>query len=285
MFATDKLETYSKLNDVPMFMNLPNFLNNLNLKFIFQLVSSLCWSHLFWISVLFFPRWIQYASGPHLFGVTYCSFQSMFGQMFLVQTLLILDAIVVFKFLFIFVLKKPTLILDDFWIVFLNIYFFGFSFVAQGVLTFFQEGSKHINFHICSGVDPSPDLNTLVKFRGILFGIYFISVFLYTVIPIKIKLYKQNVVHEVQNNMNDKDLLLDMTVNFIRLCSLLMGIALSLIVSKISPFEFDKFSNTLMIFSLNILFPPFFIFIVCFSHYYRHQDLRTTVINYIINFF
>jgi hypothetical protein len=134
-------------------------------------------------------------------------------------------------------------------------------------------------------VDPSPDLNTLVKFRGILFGIYFISVFLYTVIPITIKLYKQNVVHEVQNNLNDKDLLLDMTVNFIRLCSLLMGIALSLIVSKISPFEFDKFSNTLMIFSLNVLFPPFFIFIVCFSHYYRHEDLRTTVINYIINFF
>jgi hypothetical protein len=153
MFATDKLETYSKLNDVPMFMNLPNFLNNLNLKFIFQLVSSLCWSHLIWISVLFFPRWIQYASGPHLFSVTYCNFQSMFGQMFLVQKLLILDAIIVFKFLFIFVLKKPTLILDDFWIVFLNIYFFGFSFVAQGVFTFFQEGSKHINFHICSGVD------------------------------------------------------------------------------------------------------------------------------------
>ncbi len=132
-------------------------------------------------------------------------------------------------------------------------------------------------------MDPSSDLNTLVKCRGILFGIYFISVFLYTVIPIKIKSYKQNWVHEVQNNLDDKDLLLDMTVNFIRLCSLLIGIALSLIVSKNSLFEFDKFSNTLMIFSLNVLFPPFFIFIVCFSHYYRHQDLRTTIISLIYN--
>ena len=49
----------------------------------------------------------------------------------MVQTFLLLDAIIVFKFILIFVLKKPILIMGDFWIVFLNIFILGFRLVIK----------------------------------------------------------------------------------------------------------------------------------------------------------
>jgi hypothetical protein len=110
---------------------------------------------------------------------------------------------------------------------------------------------------------------------------YFLSAFLHTFIPIKIKLYKRKVAHEDQHDLNEKDSLLDMSINIIFIFLLVIGMALSLKVSKISPFEFDQFLNTLMIFSLNVLFPPFLIFIVCVSYYYRHQDMSTYFVNLI----
>ena len=115
-----------------------------------------------------FPRWIQFASGPTNRGALYCNLQSMFGQMFIVQSLLLLDSVILFKYIFIFVIGKPMLIMDDFWVTFLNIWIVGFSFSAQGILTFFQSGAQHINFYICTGLDAAFDIGTPLKFRGVM---------------------------------------------------------------------------------------------------------------------
>jgi hypothetical protein len=86
----------------------------------------------------------------------------------MVQSLLLLDSILVFKYIFIFVIRKPILNMDDFWVTFLNIWIIGFSFLAQGILVFFQEGAKHINFYLCTGLNPAADIGTPLKFRGVM---------------------------------------------------------------------------------------------------------------------
>ena len=207
------------------------------------------------------------------------------------QSLLLLDAIIVFKFLLIFVFKKATLVMEDFWVTFLNIYFVGFGFIAQGILVFFQTGAKHLNFYICSGPDPAVDGEAALKSRHLLFSLYFVTAFLYIAIPIKIKLYKYKLAKEESNDNNvsssstalDKDFFIDTAVQFSVFVLFAINIVLSMQMSKLSPFEIDQFNNTLLIYIFNVAFPPLIPFILCFTHYCTRKDLRDAVIKALVN--
>jgi hypothetical protein len=62
------------------------------------------------------------------------------------------DAIIVTKYVSIFLLKNPFGFQDEFWSFFVNIWIVSFSFIAQFVLDFLP-GSRGIGFHLCSGLN------------------------------------------------------------------------------------------------------------------------------------
>jgi hypothetical protein len=79
------------------------------------------------------------------------------------QGLLLLDAILVVKYAFLFHTKNPTAIQDDFWNMFLNIWTFAFTSISQ-IIYIVLQGQNSLNFFIYNGECPvntflSPKMN------------------------------------------------------------------------------------------------------------------------------
>ena len=67
-----------------------------------------------------------------------------------------LNAIAISKFIFIFCLKNPAAVDDDFWSVFISIWSIGFSFIFN-FCRFMQQRQQIIYYYICADVDPTED--------------------------------------------------------------------------------------------------------------------------------
>ena len=76
--------------------------------------------------------------------------------------LLLHNAITFVKYVFIFHLKNPTVIQDDFWGVFINIWIFIFCLVTQFSYLMMQ-GREHIGVYLCNGKFPLKYLNSPIK--------------------------------------------------------------------------------------------------------------------------
>ena len=145
----------------------------------------------------------------------------------------------------------------------------------------FQPGAKHINFYICTGKDPSRDVGTPLKFRGIMFALFTFSALVHIIIPIKIELYKRKIVNsetisvQVNNSsvIREKDSLLDLSINFAHLVAFAFGLLFILLVSKINPYEIGYTWNTILIYIYNIFLPSFTVFLLSFTYYVRHTEI------------
>jgi hypothetical protein len=139
-----------------------------------------------------------------------------------------------------------------------------------------MPGAKHLNYYICSGEDPSLAMTTSSKFRGIMYGIYFVSALLHLVIGVKIEAYKHNdnntearsainlsMPHNSTHHNDNKNHYESKTSKLMKVVLTIFmfgGIFLIVKVSNINPFEINLFHNMVYIYSVNIFLPPFFIF-------------------------
>ena len=75
---------------------------------------------------------------------------------------------------------------------FVNIWVISFSFMSQLVFNILP-GRHPLEYHLCTGTDPALQ-SDLIKVNITLFDVYFVSVILNILIPIKIHIY------QVKNN-------------------------------------------------------------------------------------
>ena len=174
---------------------------------------------------------------------------------------------------------------------------FDFSFLAQGVLTIFQPGAKHVNFYICSGNDPTLDIESPLKFRGVMFAIFVLTICLHIAVPIKIKLHKQQLANQEIIVLTshpsvavelDKNSVVDVIIHIVHLLVFAFGLALSLHISKINPFQIHFLCNFVPIFCFNVLLPAVALFLICATYYFRHPNvfssIRKSLITYLLAF-
>lgn len=103
---------------------------------------SLCESLIFWLVVLFIPRLLQYLLRISHFPPSYCIFHSLLGSIFMVHFLLMVDTLVVVKYLLIFVVQDPLGINDQMWSIVVNVAIAAFSVTSQLWFTYFQNGTN-----------------------------------------------------------------------------------------------------------------------------------------------
>ena len=122
----------------------------------------------------------------------YCDLQNLLKSVTLAVLLLIFDSILLVKFVLIFYLKNPSITHDGFWNLFVKIWITVFVFISQ-LVHFFFPGKKTLNYLMCIREVPSSVDNLKYKTRWFTIALITFSIFLYTVIYIKIKLFMKKV--------------------------------------------------------------------------------------------
>jgi hypothetical protein len=141
------------------------------------------------------------------------------------------------------------------------------------------SGPKKINFYLCSGQDPHSATvrPNQLKFRGAMFAIYSLSLFIFTFLPFQIWKRKNKIRDEENATLSSVDqqdqlrarsnLLIEvfrMAIIVLLLTSLLLAMLYS---STIDPFNINRFTNLIIFFFANTILPPSVVFIFCISYY------------------
>jgi uncharacterized Tic20 family protein len=100
--------------------------------------------------------------------------------------LLILDFVMIFRYIFIFWLKNPAMFNDEFWIVFINLWIFLFAWLSQLVIIL-GPGRPYVNYYICTGRDPTEDQHLGEKNLQFNVGVKVFSILLHVLLSIRIK--------------------------------------------------------------------------------------------------
>ena len=93
-----------------------------------------------------------YFIGPQT--VFYCFCHSVLKNALKWQVLLLLDSVIAARYIFIFKLKNPGAVHDDFWSRFVNIVIVVISFGSNFVI-FFLPGRKPLHYYTCADIDPT----------------------------------------------------------------------------------------------------------------------------------
>ena len=133
--------------------------------FINKVVSSACWSILAWISVIQIPILVQHVTG-HL-PTLICFLHLILKNAILIQIVLFYDAIVIVRYISIFVLKNPLSFENDFWFCFVNISVVTFSLLSQTVFVLLP-GNQPLDFHLCSKTfETNPNSKTFKNYSNL----------------------------------------------------------------------------------------------------------------------
>ena len=149
-----------------------------------QLITSMYWNGILWIFTLQVSTTILYILGP--FPTFLCAVDVIYRNVYTMQVLFFLDFIILCRYIFIFHLKNPTALPEDFWKIFINIFSITFSIFSQ--IVNFSISVKHgTAYYVCLGYFPKSIINLKTKINSpIVFHFLFtISLFLFSSIQIK----------------------------------------------------------------------------------------------------
>ena len=183
--------------------------------------------------------------------------------------------------MFIFWLKNPAAFQDQFWLIFINVWIKGFSFIFNFVW-FYTAEHQIINFYICTGKDPTKDLKKPLNIYNI---VEISSILLQVVISLRIKFYKFSTMNEQERSNFKSSFLFDvskqslatLSTNFLNVLAIVLALRIPAILSQMNAEEMVQHQN-LILFAYLIV-PPLLGYFVTSVFYIRHQKLRTSVWN------
>ncbi len=110
-----------------------------------------------------------------------------------------IDVILLVKYAFIFWLKNPAAVMDEFWMVFLRFWIVGYTCLSQ-LIYFFLPGRQALHFYICNGIFPVDEQLLPNKPRWHSITVLSVSIIFCIIITCRIKLYGRKLPHEESSN-------------------------------------------------------------------------------------
>lgn len=252
--------------------------DNNNRTLINQLVSSLMWCILIWFAFIQPETFFIFAFGP-LKVSELCTIHTYARNAVIIQGLLILNSIVLSRYIFIFHLKNPTMLQDDFWKFFINLWSISTSVLSQYVF-YWTPGKSPIHYHICLGEDPNITSEQGIKPNTSLTAIGILSIVLFLIIRVRTFVYKNK-----ENNFDS----LRSGQNLFSFIATGLGIFFIGIIYFIFQLIKNKFIksahfNLHMVYLLYIYAPVISFAIVIWTYYLQCKTLRTKVRGEILNY-
>lgn len=155
-------------------------------------MSKLGWLAIVYLLLYTMTEPFRFFYGP--MSINFCFAKTTLGSVILLQILMLIMSMTVTKYLFVFVLKNPLAIEDDFWCAFISRWIFSTGFLVQilvgmlpgkfdqfsaklSIVFIFEfiSGKEPIYFYLCCGLKPPEDDLSNPKVRIlqiiVLFGI------------------------------------------------------------------------------------------------------------------
>jgi hypothetical protein len=205
---------------------------------------------------------------------------SIFTQLSLLQTFITLS-----RYMCIFWLKDPSAFQDDFWTYFLNIWIAGVSYISQFIFIY-MPGKQSINFYLFSGINPDDDDDQPRKINISILVILIASIIVHLFVNIRIFFYKikaKSIVSEQNFSTQSKNMFIKTLENqnladFTIFTGYLIGCgSLGVLVTKLSrlePWELNKYPNYLMIYWMNLVNSLLLSLLLGGLCYYKHHTMR-----------
>ena len=217
-----------------------------------QLVSSICWYLIGYILLVQLFTVFLYIHGP--FGSFLCSLDIIFRNVMAMQAIFLLEAIVITKFVFVYVLKNPVAIHDEFLRVFINLSTFTLSFLSQSVYMA-MPGRNPLAYYICIGSFPLSkiSLQTPVKVNLPVFALLIMSVCVHIYTALKVRKLKKKVTvvktveekvnkrKKVFNVLTDSHMLASFTSNAFSMALLIVGSLINLAFNRVEPQHLNEY--------------------------------------------
>lgn len=157
-----------------------------------RIISSIAASCVGYLTLALIPDILRYLIGP--FSEIFCFFHYIIKNFFALQQLLLVEALLVARYIFIFWLKNPAAFQDEFWICYINMVVAGFSLLTQFTFAFLP-GRQPMIFYFCCGSNPEVQQYQNKKFNVIMVFFQVATIILVVLINAKIRLYKRKHEH------------------------------------------------------------------------------------------
>ena len=253
-----------------------------------KLVASQCWAFIQYFSVLQIIETITFIVGGSPSFV--CFGQVMMKNSYKTQFLLFFDSSIFVQYLFIFWVKNPAAVNDDFWSHFVSMWIVGFSLIFN-FAKFYTAHTQLIGYYICKGAMPDLDWS-LPSHIGAHIEVF--TVLSIILIKLKINFFRSN---HVEHTMTKRSIFLknfsleainrssipSFTTNLTGLLIMSMFLFVGLKFNKIKPHQLIEYPNYLYVYFIQLILPNFVGFIFVYLFYSKNSAMRESIISELKN--
>jgi hypothetical protein len=240
-----------------------------------KLVSNVCWTLIQFVLICQTGDIIRYTIGP--FPVYLCTIFQVVRTAMKVQLLLILDIMQITRYIFIFKLKNPSAVHDDFWSSFINLWVFGYG-LASSFVTFFVNGRKPLMYYICADMDMTSSMNYSQRTYGVT---EVFSLFVHVVIQARIWHYKATLkqkepkalIGSKQNNNS----LSNFTTNLISILGFCVFVFLTMKANSMTNLDVKEFPNSLFMQIFQLIAINMFGLTLSVVYYIKHKIMAKAI--------
>ena len=247
-----------------------------------KLVASQCWAFIQFYSFGQTIEAISFIVGglPDFI----CFGQVIIKYSYKAQFLLFFDSSIFVQYLFIFWIKNPAAINDDFWSHFVSMWIAGFS-IIYNFSKFYAAHRQPISFYICNAAMPDLDWSLPSSFGA---HIEVFTTLTIIILKIKIHYYRSN---QVENSMSkrsiflknfsleaiNKSFLSSFTTNLTGLLIMTTFVFFGIKLNQMKPTQLNEYPNYLYIYFIQLIVPNLLGFIIVGLFYSRNSTMRSSV--------
>ena len=247
-----------------------------------QLMGSI-----FWIAIIWNFTVQQFDFFRSVFGPMpeyLCRINTIVRNALPMHGLMLIDAILIVKYMFMFHMKNPTAVQDDFWNLFLNMFVAMFTLTSQ-VITIMSPGPSAPNFFVCIGRFPDDCSNCPTKKNYPATIMVIVSVLVYTVVGFRYlhnKYWTLRNEHKLEPKQNfriglSKNTIVSFTTNGV---FLFMTLLCFIVLRKVNMIKLENLNdppNDLWFYTLHYTLPSLTDAVVVFVYFIKTKELRRHV--------
>ncbi len=250
-----------------------------------QMVSSMMWNALAYNLIMTPLTLIFYIMSP-INSPVVCRMYFMVNTVICYHMIFLLDAMIIIKYMFIFHLKNPTAVQDDFWKLWINLWTFMYCLLTE-IVFHTMPGKDVPRISICIGNISLKQVNGPYKFPGHI-GIALVMTFLIhvgfhllhkTYKLFGLKKFHEYKIYKIQFSSTNQDTLFSFVTTLVAVLLCFCAHAFSTAISSLHPLYLDTYPYYLMEYALENLIPSGAILIFLITHLYKHRATRRAVWN------
>jgi len=215
-----------------------------------QLLTKLAINVLSFNILVQLPVTLLYIFGPLPWYICYP--QTILLPILTAALVLLTNAITVVRYFFIFYVKNPTSIQDDFWGEFINMWALLASFLGNLVFFLLPGKNPHM-LYICMGKVPSDYLTLPSKMNFFLMGLLIVSMIIQIFVNVKQKLYKNNEVRSISENVNSQLDLVTFLLTFFFITIVILFFSTSIIINMYTLQDLMQYPNYLLFYVIHLI--------------------------------